>query len=320
MSLASMDNFVLPVAASAHVVRALVLLAGAVRRSTLSVAVQRPVWQLPVSTGESLLDGWYREARSMADRRANGPLPVRIIVNREAAGAAADVGDVGGEAGRECGRAPMSMEHDPVEFRGTGGVVRDLAREYAEDDYLLVANAAQVLLSPLADLLGLMLQAGGDVVVLASGDGTPSGLFLVRCGAVMGLPAVGFVDLKEQALPLIAKNYRVKVAQLDRPAGLPVRTAADYLGALRRRSILGSGIAAVPSPFSEDCTSAFSVVEEGAQVHPSARLHDSVVLKGARVEADAQAVRCIICPGGILRRGKMAADALVTAPGVGAGR
>lgn len=317
MSLASMENFVLPVGVSAHAVRALVLLAGAVRRGALSAAVQRPVWQLPVSAGEMMLDGWQREAGRLADLRGDGPLPVRVIHNygaadKSVAGLAAQV--------RDCVRAPMRIEHDPVDFRGTGGVIRDLARAYGEDDYLLVANAAQVLLASLAELLAIMQDAGGDVAVLASADGTPSGLFLIRCGAVMGLPAVGFLDLKEQALPLIAKKYRVTVARLDQPAALPVRTAADYLGALRRRSMVQSGVKAAVSPFAEDCTSAFSVVEEGAEVHPSARLHDSVVLKGARVEADAQAVRSIICPGGILRRGTMAADALVTAPGAGAGR
>ena len=63
-------------------------------------------------------------------------------------------------------------------------------------------------------------------------DGTPSGLMLVSCRALRLIPARGFVDMKEQALPLIAAKYDVRVMHRRRPTGLPVRSLTDYIQAL----------------------------------------------------------------------------------------
>ena len=41
------------------------------------------------------------------------------------------------------------VERDLSDYRGTGGVLHDLAADYDDDDLILVANAAQVLLDPL---------------------------------------------------------------------------------------------------------------------------------------------------------------------------
>ncbi len=47
------------------------------------------------------------------------------------------------------------------------------------------------------------------------------------------IPETGFVDLKEQALALMAGTYDVTVLNCRRPTGLPVRTLADYIVAMR---------------------------------------------------------------------------------------
>src|SRR5690606_20299334 len=97
---------------------------------------------------------------------------------------------------------------DPVEYRGIGGVLRDLAGDYHRDDYILVANAAQLLLSPLSELATLLAESDADgpadVSLISHRDGTPSGLMLIRCGSLWCIPQVGYVDMKEQALPMIA--------------------------------------------------------------------------------------------------------------------
>ena len=43
----------------------------------------------------------------------------------------------------------------------------------------------------------------------------------------------GFVDMKEQVLPLIASRYDVRVIRRRRPTGLPLRTLEDYIQSLR---------------------------------------------------------------------------------------
>jgi hypothetical protein len=57
--------------------------------------------------------------------------------------------------------------------------LRDLAQKYQPDDLILVANASQILLDPLAVLATTMDQRRGDVSLISHRDGTPSGIMLV---------------------------------------------------------------------------------------------------------------------------------------------
>jgi mannose-1-phosphate guanylyltransferase len=121
------------------------------------------------------------------------------------------------------------------------------------------------------------------------------------------------VDLKEQALPAIAKRHRVQVER--RPASLlTVRTARDYLTALRYDHKRQRGEAVEQNAFSEDWQAEFSIVEENALVGAGARLFDSVVLSGASVAAGAVLVRSVVCPGGIVRPKQRIVDEVI-APG-----
>jgi hypothetical protein len=243
-------------------------------------------------------------------------VPVRVMVNRGGPENQGAQSMTEGPSSRDAvDLAPVRLERDPFDYRGTGGVLRDLAARYADDDLLLVANAAQVLTEPLAQIAVDLAATNGDVGLISHLDGTPSGLMLVRCAALRHLPASGFVDMKEQALPLIAERFDVTVVHRRKPSGLPVRTLDSYIEALRQyHQRLARGLAwhAPASAFDEDWEAAFSVVEEGARVEPSARLHDSVVLRGGRVEAKASVVHSVVCDGGVLGHGRIVVDQFVT--------
>ena len=73
----------------------------------------------------------------------------------------------------------------------------------------------------------------------------------------------------------------------------------------------------VTDPLAENLSPAFALVEPGAEVDPTARLHDAVVLSGGAVEADAVLVRSIVCAGGVVRRERSMVDQFVTAPAAG---
>ena len=73
------------------------------------------------------------------------------------------------------------VERDLSEYRGTGGVLRDLAADYDDDDLILVCNAAQILLDPLAAIATALDRKIGDVTLVSHNDGTPSGVQLVAC-------------------------------------------------------------------------------------------------------------------------------------------
>lgn len=283
--------------------RGLVLLGGAVRASELSLATERSVLDLPLDQHCSILNYWLQHARHLCGWASLEKLPVRIKVNQNAfEPRSADPRFFGA----------FRVERDLSDFRGTGGVLHDLAGDYEDEDLLLIANAAQVMLDPLTAITEALARVGGDVSVVAHEDGTPSGMMLLKCKTLRLLSPRGFVDMKEQGLPLIASKYDVRVLRRRRPTGLPVRSLADYIGALRIHHRDKAGRPQATDPLAEDWGPTFSLIEAGASADHSARVHDSVVLSGARVEPGAVLVRSVVCPGVIVGRDRTIADTIVT--------
>jgi N-acetylglucosaminyldiphosphoundecaprenol N-acetyl-beta-D-mannosaminyltransferase len=281
--------------------RGFVLLGGSVRQTPLSGALHRSVLDLPSDSAGSILNHWLDQAQAVARIAGLEKLPVRVLVDRSSP-------EPTSAAVRHYGT--FRVERDRSEYRGSGGVLRDLASDYADDDLILVANATQVLLDALAVIATALDRKRGDVVLLSHRDGTPSGIMLITCKTLRQIPATGFVDMKEQALPAIASRFDVKVLHARRTTGVPVWSLQDYIGALRQHHGKKTG-RRVSDPLAEDWQPTFSIIESGATVDPTARIHDAVVLEGAVVEAGALIVRSIVCPGAIVRRDATIVDEIV---------
>ena len=279
-----------------------VLLGGSVRPTRFHTAIGRSLLELPYRMGRTLLDEWCDQTAGLAARRG-GNIPLRVLSDKTE--------NSGGEPGANGQSHPccVKFDHDPSEWRGTGGVLRDISTAYAPDDLLVVANAAQFLLRPLADLVAELEALRADLAVLAHRDGTPSTLMLVRCGCLKALPELGFIDMKEQAIPLLAAAHDVRVVCAGRPMTLGLRTAQTYLAGLRALHAAGHG------GKGEDWRSAFAIIEEGAVVDARARLHDSVVLRGGRVGEGAVLVRSVVCGGGTVPRNAVIVDKVVSSDG-----
>lgn len=286
--------------------RAVVLLDGSVRKTALSDAIGRSLLELPVEHGRNLFDLWRSDVRALILELGLDTLPTRVIVGQTS------VPPVVREQDRA---ACVTVEPDPSELRGTGGVLRDLAADFEDDDLLLVANAAQVLVEPLARIALSAAERGGDVTIVANEDGTPASVALVSRRALRELPPVGFIDLKEQGLPLMARRHDVRVQYRARPAGLPIRTPQDYLAALKAYHRMQAGEPPHNAPFSERWRRRFAVAEPGATVADDAELHNTVVLRGGRVESGALVANSIVCAGGIVRRHEQVIERLVEASG-----
>jgi hypothetical protein len=125
------------------------------------------------------------------------------------------------------------------------------------------------------------------------------------------IPDTGFIDMKEQAMPLIAQKYAVEVLHRRRPTGLPVRSVDDYITALRFYHMRRAGRMTLADPLAEDWQPSFGIVEEGAVVDPTARVHDSVVLRGGVVESGSVLVRSFVCPSGLVRKDRTLVDEFV---------
>jgi exopolysaccharide biosynthesis WecB/TagA/CpsF family protein len=290
-------------------VKAVVLLGGSVRPSKLTAAIERSILDLPLEDGRSILSHWQDEAVQLRRLVGADELTVRVMVDHQSPEPMAPEDQDG---------VSIAVERDLSPYRGTGGLLRDLSADYQDADVLVVANAAQALLSPLADLARSLAEFESDVSLISHADGTPSGLMLVRCRALRRVSQSGYVDMKEQALPAIAKDFKVNHLYQTSATGLPIRTLEEYIGALQRRYRVSCGKPLPEDPFAEDRRPTFAIVEDGAEIDPEARVHDSVVLSGAIVEAGAMVVRSIVCPGGTLATGDTAIDSLVMNAGVAA--
>lgn len=292
--------------------RALVMLAGSVSPGRMLQRIGRSLFELPLEKNCTILDGWCREAVEVAGNFGLPTLPVRVLIDRGSPEPATP-------AGPSAELSPVTIERDPRELRGTGGVLRDISTGYDDDDVLIVANAAAVPMLPLREVVEALLATDGDVSIVSHQDGAPSGIMVLRCGVLRLLAEVGFVDLKEQGLPAIAAAHRVTVVRYARATSVPVRTTAGYIAALRRHHLRLRGVDDAADPYAEEWESAFSIVEDGASVDAGARLHDTVVLRGGRVGAGAVVVQSLICPGGVVRRGATVVDELVWPGGAGGG-
>jgi NDP-sugar pyrophosphorylase family protein len=138
-------------------------------------------------------------------------------------------------------------------------------------------------------------------------------MMLFRCAVLRQIPASGYVDLKEQALPLLAAQFNIRHLPQPTPTALPIRTLEQYITAMQCRYRRRLGRTGPVNPFDEDCRPTFAIVEEGASISAEARVHDAVILRGARVESKAIVVRSIVCPGAVVLAGQRVVGELVTA-------
>jgi len=283
-------------------VRAVVLLAGSLQQKDLRRAINRPLLELPVEAGRTVLCHWGRQVQQLAEAMDVSSLPMRVMIDQSMSMHRVRC---------DHDRVEVTVERDPVAYRGTAGVLRDITLDYAKNDYVVVANANQLLFQPLADMVERMLAKRTEACLVTHGDQSPGAVLLFRCGTFQGVPAVGFSDMKEQFLSELAKRRAVSTVCYRSITGISTRRRADYVNALRchHRRDGGAGPA---DPTIEDWSSSFAVVETGGEVHAEARLHDSVVLSGGRVEAGALVARSIICEGAVVSAGQRVVDAVVS--------
>ena len=271
-----------------------VLLAGTVRPTPLHKPLGRSGLDLPVDESRSILNHWQDHISHLANHLQRQQLDTHVMIDWTATAPI---------TGWSNSRSIISIERDPLELRGTGGVLHDLAKRHNDEDYMLVISANQLLFEPLDQLVVDMATLGGDVQLLSYEDGTPAGMMLCRCGALRDIAPIGFVDMKEQALPVIARHHQTLVLRRKKADVQPIRTLANYLEGLRRMHGLDDNDM-ISQPI-------FNLVEVGAEVDPKASLREAVVLRGARIEKGAVVARSLIGVGAHIKAGQVIVDQMV---------
>lgn len=280
--------------------RAVVLLAGAVRTRQLHKAIGRSLLDLPVDHGRSVLDEWTQQLTDVSRVYGVSRLPVRVMLDR---------GSLLPRTMQVADEIELQIEQDPFDLRGTGGLLSDLTRDYDDADWILIASASQILIDPVCEVIEDLAAAEAEVSVACLHDGTPSDLVLLRCGSLREIKRMGFVDFKEQALPEIARNHLVRVVRREGHPGMPIRTRDEYLDALRTYHRARNKDTS--QPLLEGWMRIFEVVEAGSQVDESAMIHDSVVLSGGEVQAGAVVVRSIVCDDAVVPAGVPVVDRII---------
>lgn len=274
---------------------AVVLLAGGRSMAALTDQVGRSPLDLPIDQLQTLGTSWRDQVSALAGSLGVPGLELLVVGGREMV-------STGTQTAAGSLRCRVSHIPDPSELRGTGGLLRDVADRFADEQFLLVSTGSTILLNPLDQLFRSLLEAEVDVAFLARGD-EAFNVTLVRCGALRDLPSIGFVDFKEQAIPRIKADRSVAAVHCsDRPS-VTMRNGAQYLDGLRLLHMrLSAGRAGevgpvVPEAFREEWRPTFAIIEEGAVADSSAIIHDSVIMRGAKVGRRAIVARSLISPG-----------------------
>lgn len=271
-----------------------VLLAGTVRPTLLHKELGRSGLDLPIDKSRSILNHWQDHITHLANTLKRDHMPTHVMIDWTATAPI---------SAWEQSPSVISIERDPLELRGTGGVLHDLAKRHDDEDYLLVISANQLLLEPLDQLVNDMASMGGDVQLVSYEDGTPAGMMLCRCGALRDIAPIGFVDMKEQALPVIARHHQTLVLHRQKTDVQPIRSLAQYLEGLRRLHGLDrNDLLSQP---------AFNLVEVGADVDEQVSLREAVVLHGARIDKGAVVARSLIGNGAHIKSGQVVVDQMV---------
>jgi hypothetical protein len=289
--------------------RAAILLAGRLGQNPFAAGVRRSVLELPLGNGRTVFDVWAERLAEIAGATDSGSITVQIAVDRD--GVPPRIPAAGLRPG-----VRFEVVQDLAELRGTAGVVRDLTQHLGDSDLVLVGMANQVQFASQANAVADLAASGEGVVLVPHGAGDLASAFVLRRSRLAGIPDIGFVDLKEQAISSAPDDERLRVARLPRGAAMPLRTLEEYIAALRAihaPAAADGSVHEAPAQFLESWQPRFAVVEDGAEVAAGAVLQDCVVLSGGRVGPRAVVARSVVCPGARVREGQVVVDKLVDA-------
>ncbi len=298
---------ILPIALPA----AHIILSGGLRPSPLAVATEHSVLDLYLNEEQTVLDAWVSRLGELSPPDAPD-VPIRVVHDSMVPAPWPGSPDHGQNRARHM----VSIEHEPRAFRGPAGLLRDLCRGYDDDRLIFVSEAARYVHLPLHAFVLSHYEHRADVTGAVNPDGSPAGLYLIRCGALGLVPDIGYTDLKEQWLNLaITEGLDVRVFTLGGHGALPLRTRLQFL---RCGRLIGGFAPTTGSTvvIRDPDEPPFRVICPGAIVKPDSRIIDSIIMPGAIVEPGATVIRTLVCPNTRVQAMADIADAVVSAGAV----
>lgn len=280
-----------------------IMLTGGMRPSPLRAGVGRPIVSLPLRQGLTLFGAWLHVLRSIGQS-------VDLIV---ATNLDEDVPLLREQLKSEAVGCPwirsVRVARDPNEWRGSAGVLRDLAGETVGDGECVLMLEGGCLPPVSLEPIVASLEAGAIMAVGATDDLTPAGAIGCRVDVLSIVPDVGYCDLKEQVIPRLTR----------RGADVRAIRVSDELVRLRDLDSYLYAVTRIGSDSETDSSDqpwrglGVCLVEDGATVDAGAILKQSVVLRGASIGAAAILNGCVAAAGASVGPGERVVDRIITA-------
>ena len=276
----------------------LMLLCGHQGDGGLADETGRPEMSLPLTPRRRAWDEWADLWRGLHGRPgADGRL---TLLHPD---------DLAGLHRRLSGRDPRwRVARDLGAHRGTAGLLADACRGDADPDgWLLAGHGRATPTATAAETLAeLKPPPDGCDVMLLHHRGLLQGLWLVRRRVLSAVPAIGYVDFKEQLLEQLdadGGDERIGLCHVRRPLLRPLTDRAGYLEAV-----------AAHHPTADAGRPSFGFVENDDAPPADVRLYDSVILHGGRAEPPSVLARCVVAGGGRVPGRSVVENRTIAAP------
>ena len=287
-----------------------IILAGGLRLSPLRSELKVHELCLPITQSKSLLAAWLEVINELKQCR----MVVIAVSNQSDAAQIQQTLD--GLKGLNSNLPQTQVIVEPRRWRGTAGVLRDVAQEYAKSEILLAVEGACLPPSSLASFVAACnSEKTGAVGITHKSD--PVGVYVFHRSVMKHVPTVGFFDVKEQLLPqMYAKKIGAHAVQISNNF-IRLRDRQTYLSAMSEYALQQDNSDScvngkVPQSNKNYQLVDTCVIEPTAFVGDGSVLRRSIVFTGAKIGVNTVINECIIGSGVVVPNGLIVSQTIVT--------
>lgn len=287
-----------------------IILAGGLRLSPLRSDLNVHELCLPIAQQYSLLGVWLDVINELQQCQK-----VVIAVSRQSD--AIEIQQVLDRLnGRKSDLPRTQVIVESGRWRGTAGVLRDVAQEYAKSEILLAVEAACYPSENLASLVAACDSQTMGVVGITH-NATPVGVYAFHRSVMKHVPKVGFFDVKEQLLPqMYAKKIGAQALHITNNF-IRILDRKTYISAVSQYALQHDNMSDSCNGYLHQSQNSYRlvdacVIDATASIGDGSVIRKSIVLSGAKIGANAVINESIIGSGVVVPKGRVVSQAIVT--------
>ncbi len=287
-----------------------IILAGGFKLSPLRSELNVHELCLPITQSETLLAVWLEVINELKQCQ-------KVIIAVSSQSDATEIQQVLDSLnGRKSNLPHTQVIVESGRWRGTAGVLRDVAQEYAKSEILLAVEATCI---PPGNLVSLVAKCESEAtgVVGITDKSNPAGVFAFHRSMMKHVPTVGFFDIKEQLLPqMYAKKIGAHALHISNNF-IRLRDRKAYLSAVSHYALQQENIGTIDNGKALQNSRDYQLIDT-CVIDPTATIGDgsvirqSIVLKGAKVGANVVINESIIGAGVVVPGERIVSQTIVT--------